>query len=125
MNRSEMRNLIIATLARHLNVSEQRVTEDADLCDDLGADSLDVVELVLEFEEMFKVEIPDDDVEQINTVGNTVDYLLGKVNSNMIEEPEVQPEEQPVPPVDPEDEPELPVEDNDDEANEPDPEEEE
>jgi len=124
MNRSEMRNLIIATLARHLNVSEQRVTESADLCEDLGADSLDVVELVLEFEEMFKVEIPDDDVEQITTVGNTIDYLLGMVNNSMIEETEVQPEEQPVPPVDPEDEPELPVEDNDDDQPE-DPEEKE
>jgi acyl carrier protein len=116
MNRSEMRNLIIATLARHLNVSEQRVTESADLCEDLGADSLDVVELVLEFEEMFKVEIPDDDVEQITTVGNTIDYLLGKVNNSMIEENEVE-----QPPRDPEnevEEPELPVEDNDDDQPE-------
>lgn len=102
MNRSEMKNLVTATLARHLNKSEQIVTEDARLRDDLQADSLDTVELVLEFEEMFKVDIPDDDVEQLETVGQTIDLLLGKVNS-MIEENEA---EQP-----PRDEPEKGVED--------------
>lgn len=119
MNRSEMKNLVTATLARHLNVLEQRITEDSNLYDDLGADSLDTVELVLEFEEMFHVEIPDDDVEQIATVGNIIDLLLGKVNS-MSEENIENPELDPKPPVVDEDEPELPVEDNDDEANEPD-----
>jgi len=119
MNRSEMKNLVTATLARHLNVLEQRITPDSNLYDDLGADSLDTVELVLEFEEMFHVEIPDDDVEQIATVGNIIDLLLGKVNS-MSEENIENPELDPKPPVVDEDEPELPVEDNDDEANEPD-----
>jgi len=80
MSRAEVRNLVIATLAVHLNASEQRVTEDAELFDDLGADSLDVVELTLQFEEMFKVEITDDDLEQTKTVGQVIDLIDKKVN---------------------------------------------
>ena len=83
MARAEIRNLVIATLAVHLNASEQRVTEDAELFDDLGADSLDVVELTLQFEEMFKVEITDDDLEQTKTVGQVIDLIDKKVNENM------------------------------------------
>jgi acyl carrier protein len=121
MNRSEMKNLVTATLARHLNKNEQIVTEDAELFDDLQADSLDIVELTLEFEEMFKIEIPDDDLEQLTTVGDTIDLLLRKVNQNMIEEPEVEsPEVEPNPPEDPEED--APVQENDPEE---DPEEEE
>jgi acyl carrier protein len=86
MSRAEVRNLVIATLAVHLNASEQRVTEDAELFDDLGADSLDVVELTLQFEEMFKVEITDDDLEQTKTVGQVIDLIDKKVNENMGEE---------------------------------------
>ena len=81
MNRSEMKNLVVSTLAKHLNQSEQRVTEDADLFEDLGADSLDIVELTLEFEEMFKVDIADGDLEQDLHVSGIIEMLLGKVNS--------------------------------------------
>ena len=90
MNRSEIRNLVIATLASHLNVTEQRVTENASLRDDLGADSLDYVELVLEFEEMFQVDIPDDDLEQCETVGNFINLIDTKVSKNMTNEREGQ-----------------------------------
>ena len=89
MARAEVRNLVIATLAVHLNASEQKVTEDAELFDDLGADSLDVVELTLQFEEMFKVEISDDDLEQLSTVGQVIDLIDTKVSENMGEENQV------------------------------------
>ena len=59
-------------VAEQLGVDEDQVTEDASFIDDLGADSLDTVELVMAFEEEFKVEIPDDAAENIQTVGDAV-----------------------------------------------------
>ena len=57
-------------VVEHLGVEEDKVTPDASFIDDLGADSLDIVELVMAFEEEFGVEIPDDAAEKINTVGD-------------------------------------------------------
>jgi acyl carrier protein len=59
----------------HLGVEEDKVVKEASFIDDLGADSLDTVELVMAFEEEFGCEIPDDAAEKIQTVGNAVDYL--------------------------------------------------
>jgi acyl carrier protein len=59
----------------HLGVEESKVTEDASFIDDLGADSLDTVELVMAFEEEFGCEIPDDAAEKIVTVKNAIDYI--------------------------------------------------
>jgi len=59
----------------HLNVEDGKVTESANFIDDLGADSLDQVELVMAFEEEFGIEIPDDAAEKITTVGKAVDYI--------------------------------------------------
>ena len=59
----------------HLGVDEAKVTQEASFTDDLGADSLDTVELVMGFEEEFGVEIPDEDAEKIRTVKDTVDYI--------------------------------------------------
>jgi acyl carrier protein len=61
-----------------LGVDENEVTDDAHFIEDLGADSLDTVELVMAFEEEFKLEIPDEDAEKINTVGSAVKYLQEK-----------------------------------------------
>jgi acyl carrier protein len=58
-----------------LGVNENLVTQEADFKDDLGADSLDVVELVMALEEEFKIEIPDYEVEGAKTVGHILDYL--------------------------------------------------
>ncbi|MBS1723494.1 MAG: acyl carrier protein [Armatimonadetes bacterium] len=63
-----------------LGVSENEVTETASFTDDLGADSLDVVELVMAFEEEFGIDIPDDDVTNLKTVGDAVTYIEGKNN---------------------------------------------
>ena len=62
-------------VVEHLGVEEDKVTPDASFIDDLGADSLDIVELVMAFEEEFGVEIPDDSAETIVTVGDAVKFL--------------------------------------------------
>ena len=59
----------------HLGVEESKISESASFVDDLGADSLDQVELVMAFEEEFGVEIPDDAAEKITTVGSAVEYI--------------------------------------------------
>lgn len=62
-----------------LDVEEDKVTEAASITDDLGADSLDVVDLVMSFEEEFDIAIPDDQVEKIKTVGDIVKFIEEKV----------------------------------------------
>ncbi|MBI5038552.1 MAG: acyl carrier protein [Nitrospirae bacterium] len=66
-------------VAEQLGVDEEEVTSEASFVDDLGADSLDTVELVMAFEEEFGIEIPDDDAEKIITVQNSIDYIKEKV----------------------------------------------
>ncbi len=62
-------------IAEQLGVEENKVTRNASFVDDLNADSLDLVEMVMSLEEEFKIEIPDEDVERIHTVGDAVDYI--------------------------------------------------
>lgn len=62
-------------IVEQLGVEEAEVTANASFVDDLGADSLDTVELVMAFEEAFDIEIPDEDAEKIRTVQNAVDYI--------------------------------------------------
>lgn len=62
-------------VVEHLGIDESKVTESASLIDDLGADSLDAVELVMAFEEEFGVEIPDDAADKIVTVQDAIDYI--------------------------------------------------
>ena len=59
----------------HLGVDAAKVTDNASFIDDLGADSLDTVELVMELEEEFDINIPDDAAEKIQTVGQAIDYI--------------------------------------------------
>ncbi len=61
-----------------LGVEASQVTKEASFTNDLGADSLDTVELVMEFEKAFNLQIPDEDAEKISTVGDAVSYLTGK-----------------------------------------------
>jgi acyl carrier protein len=63
-----------------LGVDEAQITLEASFTNDLGADSLDTVELVMEFEKAFNVQIPDEDAEKIGTVGDAVTYLKSKVS---------------------------------------------
>jgi acyl carrier protein len=66
-------------IANELGVEREKLTEGASFIDDLGADSLDIVELVMEFEKEFNIEIPDEDAEKLRTVGDALAYLNGKV----------------------------------------------
>ncbi len=66
---------VIDIVAEELAVDRDEITEDSSFIEDLGADSLDVVELVMAFEEEFDVEIPDEDAEDIRTVDDAVNYL--------------------------------------------------
>ncbi len=66
---------IVQVTSEELAISEEEVTKDASFIDDLGADSLDVVELIMALEEEFDIEIPDEDAEEIATVGDAVDYI--------------------------------------------------
>ena len=61
-----------------LGVDQNKITEDAKFIDDLGADSLDTVELIMQFEEEFEIEIPDEDAEKILSVKQAVDYIESK-----------------------------------------------
>ncbi len=75
---SEMKDAVKEIIASELGVEIGKVTEDAHFVDDLGADSLDTVELVMAFEEEFGLEIPDEDAEEMQTVGDAIDYLSEK-----------------------------------------------
>ena len=66
-------------IVEQLGVNAEEVTRDASFIDDLGADSLDTVELVMAFEEEFNAEIPDEEAEKLKTVGDAIDYIQKKV----------------------------------------------
>jgi len=68
-------------IVEQLGVDEAEVTETASFVDDLGADSLDTVELVMAFEEAFSIEIPDEDAEKITTVKDAIEYIEKKKKS--------------------------------------------
>ncbi len=70
-----VRNIII----ERLNVEEEQVTNEASFINDLGADSLDTVELIMEFENEFKISIPDEQAENITTVGEAISFLEANV----------------------------------------------
>ena len=72
---SDIAERVKKIVVEHLGVDEDKVVEKASFIDDLGADSLDTVELVMAFEEEFNVEIPDDAAEKIQTVGNAIDFI--------------------------------------------------
>ena len=63
-----------------LGVDDGKITMDAKFIDDLGADSLDTVELIMQFEEEFSIEIPDEDAQDLLSVGQAVDYITNKLN---------------------------------------------
>jgi acyl carrier protein len=70
-----MQNKVADIIANQLGVDKEIITPEASVVDDLGADSLDVVELVMALEEAFDLEIPDEDAEKIRTVKDIYDYL--------------------------------------------------
>lgn len=66
---------IRAILAEQLDVEEDEITMESSIAEDLGADSLDVVDLIMSIEDEFEIEVPDDQVENIKTVGDVVNYI--------------------------------------------------
>jgi len=72
---SDVADRVKKIVVEHLGVEEDKVTESASFIDDLGADSLDTVELVMAFEEEFGIEIPDEDAEKLQTVGDAISYI--------------------------------------------------
>lgn len=75
MNQEEIFEKVKKIIVEQLGVAETSVTMEASFIDDLGADSLDIVELIMALEEAFDIEIPDEDAEKVATVGDVVDYI--------------------------------------------------
>ncbi len=71
----ESKDRIKKILVDRLGVDESKITENSSFIDDLGLDSLDIIELIMAFEEEFNLEIPDKDAERIKTVGDAIKYL--------------------------------------------------
>lgn len=74
----DIQDKVVKIIVDKLGVEEAEVTPEANYANDLGADSLDTVELIMEFEKEFDISIPDEDAEQIATVGDTIDYIKSK-----------------------------------------------
>jgi acyl carrier protein len=79
MERDELLKKVRSIVADKLSISEDQVTEGASFIDDLGADSLDTVELVMALEDEFSLDIPDEEAEKLTTVGKAMDYILGHI----------------------------------------------
>ena len=75
---SDIEERVKKIVVEHLGVEDSKIQSDSKFIDDLGADSLDTVELVMAFEEKFGIEIPDDAAETIQTVQNAIDYIQSK-----------------------------------------------
>ena len=73
---------VIGIVAEQLNANKDQITRDTSFVNDLGADSLDSVELMMEFEEQLDIDIPDDAAEKIRTVGEAIDYIKEAVKSS-------------------------------------------
>ncbi len=76
---NDIQDTVTSIIVEKLGVDESDVTPDASITNDLGADSLDTVELIMEFEKEFDLTIPDEEAEEIATVGDAIDYLEEKV----------------------------------------------
>ena len=77
---SEISSKVKAIIVDKLVIDESEVTADSNFMSDLGADSLDTVELIMEFEKEFDLQIPDDEAEKITTVGEAIKYIEGQTS---------------------------------------------
>lgn len=82
MTNLKLEQKVIQIIASQLTVESNDISADSDFVEDLGADSLDIVEMVMEIEEEFNIEIPDEDVENLGTVQHLVTYLAKSLTKN-------------------------------------------
>ncbi|MGA2669760.1 MAG: acyl carrier protein [Ignavibacteria bacterium] len=80
MSEVDIESQIKEAIVEKLGVEESKVTPSASFINDLGADSLDTVELIMEFENRFNIQIPDEDQEKISTVGDAINYVKSKIS---------------------------------------------
>ncbi|KPJ70181.1 acyl carrier protein [candidate division WOR-1 bacterium DG_54_3] len=80
MERDELLKKVRTIISDKLSISEDQITEEASFIDDLGADSLDTVELVMALEDEFGMDIPDEEAEKLTTVGKALDYILSHLS---------------------------------------------
>ena len=78
MTEQEIEAKVIDIVAEQMGADKAKISRDTSFVEDLNADSLDTVELVMEFEDEFEISIPDEDAEKIQNVGNAVDYITSK-----------------------------------------------
>lgn len=78
---SDITDKVISIVGEQLDVPREEINRNSSFVDDLKADSLDIVELVMALEDEFEVKIPDEDYDKIKTVGNAIDYINGKSKS--------------------------------------------
>ncbi|HXK99351.1 acyl carrier protein [Acetomicrobium sp.] len=79
MRMEEIKDKLKQIVIDRLDVDEDQITPDASFVEDLGADSLDIVELIMGIEEEFDIEIPDEDAEKLTTVGGALEYIKSKL----------------------------------------------
>lgn len=75
LSKEEIREKVVKIVSEQMGVDEGEITDDTSFVNDLNADSLDTVELVMEFEDQFELSIPDEEAEKIQTVGDAVEYI--------------------------------------------------
>ncbi|NTV45385.1 MAG: acyl carrier protein [Chlorobiales bacterium] len=78
MTAEEVKGQVYDIIVTKMGVSKDQIKDDSKFTDDLGADSLDTVELIMEFENKFGIQIPDEEAEKIGTVQNAIDYIVAK-----------------------------------------------
>ena len=76
VDREKIKERVIQIVSNNLGVNKEQITESTSFTEDIGADSLDIVELVMELEEEFEITIPDEEAEKIKTVGEAIDYIV-------------------------------------------------
>ncbi len=82
MDPSEIEQKVIDIVAEQMGVDKSEITRDTHFINDLNADSLDTVELVMEFEDEFETSIPDEEAEKIQTVGQAIDYVVEHIEKS-------------------------------------------